>query len=629
MERIVPGFLCLFAVSALLEAVKSEIAKRDVESFFTREKCIDGLGCFSAAAPFFNFLERPISLLPDDRESINTRFALYTRDFSRVPMNFSNLDNSLDYLDRSGFNPHISTKFIVPGYMSKVAPHWKMKRTGITPESVHIIGHSLGSHIAGYAGKRLRSLGRITGFGLVNSIAHFDFFPNGGHLQPGCPDMGSAVLSFLSHPTLDADGLHDLMCNHGRAIDLFISSIMNHHCVLNATQCDNWEKYMEGKCGDCGSNTGKLCVPLGIHSIQYAEHIHFDSSLNFYLNTTDREPYWDCKMERELKSKNISEEISDDDETCSKGSTSWLDFPAAFMQNSMDSMFSSWSKKSTGPTFLYFSRRNGQEPDYVTNANFTSWNLNEYDFDPKIKTIFIISGFKDSNAPWTRKLKDALILREDCNVFIVEYVQPSETYSDAFKNSPEIGKQVAIFIQNLRKSKHLDLQHVHIIGHSLGAQIAGFAGQEIKKAEKRSLGRVTGFGFSDTSGHFDFYPNGGQLQPGCLTSSQFLGKMNFSVTKSAFKYLFGKLEQMEKRVVDRMLCSHIRSYELFTASILNGGCKFHSVQCSGWKRYASGQCHGNDKVAMGYYADEYKDDVENVIPKKFYLETTANLPYCN
>ncbi|XP_055942251.1 pancreatic lipase-related protein 3-like [Argiope bruennichi] len=376
----------------------------------------------------------------------------------------------------------------------------------------------------------------------------------------------------------------------------------------------------------------------------------------------------DCKMERELKSKNISEEISDDDETCSKGSTSWLDFPAAFMQNSMDSMFSSWSKKSTGPTFLYFSRRNGQEPDYVTNANFTSWNLNEYDFDPKIKTIFIISGFKDSNAPWTRKLKDALILREDCNVFIVEYVQPSETYSDAFKNSPEIGKQVAIFIQNLRKSKHLDLQHVHIIGHSLGAQIAGFAGQEIKKAEKRSLGRVTGldpagpgfydatsdqrldatdasfvdiihtnrgcnrlegFGFSDTSGHFDFYPNGGQLQPGCLTSSQFLGKMNFSVTKSAFKYLFGKLEQMEKRVVDRMLCSHIRSYELFTASILNGGCKFHSVQCSGWKRYASGQCHGNDKVAMGYYADEYKDDVENVIPKKFYLETTANLPYCN
>ncbi|GBM52173.1 hypothetical protein AVEN_170763-1, partial [Araneus ventricosus] len=43
---------------------------------------------------------------------------------------------------------------------------------------------------------------RFQGFGLPDSIAHFDFFPNGGHLQPGCPDMGHGVLSFLSHPTL-------------------------------------------------------------------------------------------------------------------------------------------------------------------------------------------------------------------------------------------------------------------------------------------------------------------------------------------------------------------------------------------------------------------------------------------
>ncbi|GBN38867.1 hypothetical protein AVEN_190010-1, partial [Araneus ventricosus] len=90
-----------------------------------------------------------------------------------------------------------------------------------------------------------------------------------------------------------ADGLHDLMCNHGRSIDLFISSIMNHQCVLNGTKCDNWEKYVEGKCGDCTSGTGEHCVTLGIHSIQYAQYINFDKSLNFYLNTTDKEPF--CK----------------------------------------------------------------------------------------------------------------------------------------------------------------------------------------------------------------------------------------------------------------------------------------------------------------------------------------------
>lgn len=34
---------------------------------------------------------------------------------------------------------------------------------GAKPETFHIFGHSLGSHIAGYAGEQLSSLGRITG----------------------------------------------------------------------------------------------------------------------------------------------------------------------------------------------------------------------------------------------------------------------------------------------------------------------------------------------------------------------------------------------------------------------------------------------------------------------------------
>ena len=34
---------------------------------------------------------------------------------------------------------------------------------GARPEDMHILGHSLGAHVAGYAGERLRYLGRITG----------------------------------------------------------------------------------------------------------------------------------------------------------------------------------------------------------------------------------------------------------------------------------------------------------------------------------------------------------------------------------------------------------------------------------------------------------------------------------
>ena len=38
-----------------------------------------------------------------------------------------------------------------------------MNTTGATPDSFHIIGHSLGAHVAGYAGERIKNLGRISG----------------------------------------------------------------------------------------------------------------------------------------------------------------------------------------------------------------------------------------------------------------------------------------------------------------------------------------------------------------------------------------------------------------------------------------------------------------------------------
>ena len=57
------------------------------------------------------------------------------------------------------------------------------EHVGVDPEDVHLIGHSLGAHIVGYAGERIKGLGRITGNGrIVREIVfcHTDFiyFPN-------------------------------------------------------------------------------------------------------------------------------------------------------------------------------------------------------------------------------------------------------------------------------------------------------------------------------------------------------------------------------------------------------------------------------------------------------------------
>lgn len=39
----------------------------------------------------------------------------------------------------------------------------KKEKLGVQATDVHLIGHSLGAHTAGYAGENIRNLGQITG----------------------------------------------------------------------------------------------------------------------------------------------------------------------------------------------------------------------------------------------------------------------------------------------------------------------------------------------------------------------------------------------------------------------------------------------------------------------------------
>lgn len=59
-------------------------------------------------------------------------------------------------------------------------------------------------------------------------------------------------------------------------------------------------------------------------------------------------------------------------------------------------------------------------------------------------------------------------------------------YVRAAANARLVGKQLAMLIQGLQKLG-LSLHKVHLIGFSLGAHVAGFAGAELK-----NLSRITG-----------------------------------------------------------------------------------------------------------------------------------------
>lgn len=56
------------------------------------------------------------------------------------------------------------------------------KYLDVDPANVHVIGHSLGAHIAGYAGERVEALGRITG--LDPAEPYFQNMPEFVRLDP-------------------------------------------------------------------------------------------------------------------------------------------------------------------------------------------------------------------------------------------------------------------------------------------------------------------------------------------------------------------------------------------------------------------------------------------------------------
>lgn len=196
-------------------------------------------------------------------------------------------------------------------------------------------------------------------------------------------------------------------------------------------------------------------------------------------------------------------------------------------------------------------------------------------------------------------------------------------YTSAVGYASGIGKYLATMIDFLVDDQHASLPKIHIIGHSMGAHIAGFAGIFLGK---RKVGRITGLdpayplfysfssdyrlgpedadfvdvihtsagtlGFGEPIGHADFYPNGGVAkQPGCKGIVEILGHV----------------------------CSHSRACDYFVESIENVNA-FNSYSCDSWQNYTLGKCSHTNPIHMG-------DKTPKTARGKFYLETNSLKPF--
>ncbi|GIY78533.1 pancreatic triacylglycerol lipase [Caerostris darwini] len=329
-------------------------------------KCVEDLGCFYNGPPFHHAINRPISLPPTGNPKV--KFLLYTPSNPTEPYD---QEITLESLQNSTFDPDLETKFIIHGFLSDLdhedirfemrdallrldqfnvfivdwtahnglpyaqavantrvvgavvakMVNFLINETGITPQSVHLIGHSLGAHTAGYAGQRILNLGRISGLdpagpyfqdtdyevrldrddalfvdvihtdgaefvlgglGINDPIGHMDFYPNGGHRQLGCFYSSSKENIVGKAVNFTTDWVQN-GCDHGRANKYFLESIDNRECKFLAVHCSRYTDYESG-----------MCPPDNATVVEMGYHVSFaglEPPAKFFLRTNGGAPF--------------------------------------------------------------------------------------------------------------------------------------------------------------------------------------------------------------------------------------------------------------------------------------------------------------------------------------------------
>lgn len=95
-------------------------------------------------------------------------------------------------------------------------------------------------------------------------------------------------------------------------------------------------------------------------------------------------------------------------------------------------------------------------------------------------------------------MKDALLERENCNVILVDWSKGASNllnYLQAAGNTRLVGRQISVLIKFLISYGNNgpgSADRFYIVGFSLGAQTAGYAGSYLKARYSLTLDRITG-----------------------------------------------------------------------------------------------------------------------------------------
>jgi len=192
--------------------------------------------------------------------------------------------------------------------------------------------------------------------------------------------------------------------------------------------------------------------------------------------------------------------------------------------------FGIYTRRKANPALPFLGKTGSIKNKY----QFELHKLAISDFNPKLPTVILVPGYLSNEfEPWMEEAKNLWLELDDVNVITVNWDYHNRyTYSTAVADCPLVARQVTIFLyylaelNDIRVTDETFLANVHIIGHSLGAHIAGFVGQDLNGR----LGRITGLdpagpSFDNMSRDLRLDPTDAELVVAIHTNS---GKLHYA-----------------------------------------------------------------------------------------------------
>ncbi|XP_044755150.1 pancreatic lipase-related protein 2-like [Coccinella septempunctata] len=250
-------------------------------------------------------------------------------------------------------------------------------------------------------------------------------------------------------------------------------------------------------------------------------------------------------------------------------------------------------------SFYLSTRKNSKAPKLIEREN-------NKEIDVRKPTKFIIHGWIENyKVGWYEDMKNELLKYEDVNVIYVDWERVAKSYYiSSAKNTKLVGDLIGRFTVENR----FPPENVHLIGHSLGSHVAGFASKYFKRSTGSRIKRISAldaagpyFRLPDISENEKLSRDDAEIVDAMHTDARFLGMespvgtLDIYVNGGSRRQPGcndGGLSLELHEVLKNNLCSHARSHQYFIQSINNADivCK----KCSSYEGLKNNDCSESD-----------------------------------